>query len=93
MTRLATDEVAAAIRAIKIEAATREAAWLLSVRHHLRRHGPSTTHDLAQAAGMERGRYFGRFRLMLDQSPCIVRAGTALGPTGHLNNLWALTDA
>jgi hypothetical protein len=79
------------VRAIKVEQAVREAAWLVAVRAHLRQ-GPATTHDLAKTAGVASGRYFGRFRSLLLKAPCIAKIGERPGPTGHINTLWSLVD-
>lgn len=81
-------DMALAVSAIKVEQAAREAAWLIVIHAHLRS-GPATTHELGVAAGIPAGRYFGRFRTLLDRSPSIRRVGERPGPTGHVNILWA----
>lgn len=74
---------------ITVEIAADEAIYLVKVRARLRA-GPATTHDLAHECGVVGRRYYHRFRKVLRPENGIVKHGEAVGPTGHLNIVWAI---
>lgn len=86
------DQISAAeveVRRWRIERSAVEAVWLILMRERLRK-GTASTRELAEVCGIPAGREFGRFRECINRTEHIVRAGEAVGPTGHLNIVWAL---
>ena len=79
------------VRRWRKERAGVEAIWLVKMRARLRE-GNASTRQLADACEIPAGREFARFRHLIDKSGCIVKVGEAIGPTGHLNIVWALKD-
>jgi hypothetical protein len=86
---IGSPEHTAQIAAIKAEHAARHAAWEQIVRARLEQ-GTATTHELGKLAGASS--FSGFWNWLRQKQTVAVRAGRALGPTGHDNIVWALAE-
>lgn len=84
-----------AVRRTKAESAARLVLWTLAIKTRLNE-GPALTSELAEAAGVAPGRVyavFGNQVRNLARAGLIARLSDRVGPSGHINAVWALPAA